>query len=52
MHGLCDIGSVNRVVVGVRAVIPLLDQTEQLPSLSRVQVEMSQEAVHLEEMHA
>lgn len=52
MHGLRDISGMYRVMVGVGAVVPLLDQAEELPNLRRVQFEVRDQTVHVEQVHA
>lgn len=51
MHGLRDVSCVHRVVIGIRTVVALLDEAEELPGLRHVQLEVGQQPVDVKQMH-
>lgn len=52
VHRLRHVSGVDRVMVGIVAVVSVLDQTEQLPDTHDVQLEVVHEAVPVEQVDA
>lgn len=50
VHGLCDIRSVDRVVVGVVAVVVLLDHDQEPPEFDHVQLVELHQAILIQQV--
>lgn len=50
VHGLRDIGGVDSVVIGVAAVVVLLDQDEEPPEFDHVQLEELHQAILVQQV--
>lgn len=50
VHGLCDICGVDSVVVGVVAVVVLLDHDEEPPEFDHVQLEELHQAILVQQV--
>lgn len=50
VHGLCDICSVDSIVVGVVAVVVLLDHDQEPPEFDHVQLEELHQAILVQQV--